>query len=143
MQKEVKKLSRPYLETKVVKIKKPRYSCREVIEFMGKKYEVFIEDGKVSIKRHKHQKPKGNWVNGENLDKIKFPVPCSYMDCKKNYGMLVKGIDDCGLSVYELFNIDRQSDMNRVHSMSSLAELIERYDIHILKGKIILFEEEE
>jgi len=132
-------VSRPYLETKIVKIKKPRFSCREVIKFMGKKYEVFIKDGKVSIRRHKHQKPKGNWVNNENLDKIKFPCFCSYMDCgEKHIGMLNKYVN-----WYRLYYLEKQRDDNFVDDCTSLGNLIRDYDIHILKGKIILYEEEK
>jgi len=86
--KEVKKMSRPYLGVKVVRAKKQK---NKVVKFIGRKYELYVKDGKVSIRRHKHQyKPKGNWVNGENLDKIKFPCFCSYIDSenKKKIGML-------------------------------------------------------
>jgi len=133
-------LSRPYLETEVVKIKKPRFSCREVIKFMGKKYEVFIKDGKVSIRRHKHQRCKGNWVNGENIDKIKFPCFCSYKYNRiKYYGE----IQNDG-TYFNLYCIDKQTfKRNFYDGRMKLGNLIRDYDIHILKGKIILFEEEE
>jgi len=135
--KEMKKVSRPYFELKVIKIKKPKYQSREVIKFMGKKYEVFIKDGKVSIRRHKHQRQEDNWVNGENIDKIKFPVPCSYVDDgEKHIGMLNKYVN-----WYRLYYIEKQSDDNFVDDCTSLRNLINDYDIHILKGKVIVYEE--
>jgi len=145
--KEVKKVSRPYFELEVIKIKKPKYQSREVIKFMGKKYEVFIKDGKVSIRRHKHFRSEGNWVNGENIDKIKFPVPCRFNHFKDGIqgvhgiGMINKTFG-CGQIEYELVRIDyQQNDINSLCSTPSLKRLIELYDIHILKGKIIIYEE--
>jgi len=50
---------RPYLEVKVVKVKKPQ--------------------------------PQGNWVNGENLDAIKFPCFCKYWEFgETHYGLLTR-----------------------------------------------------
>jgi len=141
-------VNRPYFEMEVVKIKKPRYSCREVIKFMGKKYEVFIKDGKVSIRRHKHHKPKGNWVNGECIEKIKFPCFCSYINPlsgKKCYGKIDKGWDDIAYNIkYQINEITNQSDeIGILYEDISLKKLIINLKIHILKGKIILFEEEK
>jgi len=141
--KEVKKVSRPYFELKVIKIKKPKYQSREVIKFMGKKYEVFIKDGKVSIRRHKHQyKPIGNWVNRENVDKIKFPCFCSYKRFgKRKYGILIQGFVH-NLNEYILNHLDMQYEDIPVEIRShSLKKLIADYDIHILKGKVIVYEE--
>jgi len=113
LKKEVKKMSKPYFETKVIKIKKPKYQSREVIKFMGKKYEVFVKDGKVSIRRHKHLRGKGSWVNGENLDKIKFPCYCRFNHFKDGIqgvhgiGMINKTFG-CGQIEYELVRIDYQ-----------------------------------
>ena len=85
-------------------------------------------------------KLKGNWVNGENLDKIKFPVPCSYVDedKKKHIGML-----NCYVNQYRLYVLEKQSNDNFVDDCTSLKNLIREYDIHILKGKIIIYEEEK
>ena len=84
---------------------------------------------------------KGNWVNNENLDKIKFPVPCSYIDTEdkeKHIGMLNRYVDQ-----YRLYNMEKQNEDNFIDDCTSLGNLIKAYDIHILKGKLILFEEEE
>lgn len=136
---------RPYLETEIIKIKKQKYKCREVIKFMGKKYEVFIKDGEVSIKRHKHQiEPKGNWINGENLDKIKFPCFCSYGG--NRYGIITrtKANEAFDNEFYTLHGIEKQhGSFSSIRSYYNFQDLIRVWDIHILKGKIILFEEEE
>ncbi len=86
-EKEVRKMSRPYFETEVVKVKKERkckhnygvFRCYEC----GKMLEKYVPSDTMSIKK----KPKGNWLDGENLDKIKFPCFCSFIeDGKKYYG---------------------------------------------------------
>lgn len=119
-----KKLSKPYLEIKVVKVKKKSNCCptcgREV------------------------EKPKGNWVNGENLDKIKFPCFCSYMDGEaKKTGMLNRVffreeyfyvITDCSQQYVD-------SNGEQFYHPSNLKTMFERYKIHILKGKIIIYED--
>jgi len=76
--KEVKKLSRQYLELKIVKVKKCRHFLAKWTP--GNIYKC-CKCGKIVTERgHKPIKPKGNWVNnGENLDKIKFPCFCSYI----------------------------------------------------------------
>ncbi|TET08086.1 MAG: hypothetical protein E3J83_04220 [Candidatus Atribacteria bacterium] len=133
---------RPYFETKVVKVRKPE---TEVIKFTGKKYEIFIKDGKVSIRRHKHQAEcKGNWVNGENLDKIKFPCFCSYDNSgKKSYGEINKNLDDFINEEFIISGITKQTKGLSVrYGYHSLKEMVEERHIKILKGKIILFEEE-
>ena len=70
-QNEVKKLSRPYFETKVVKVKKENKGCD--VEFI-------CPICNEMLSHNNKKEPKGNWVNGENLDKIKFPCFCSYSD---------------------------------------------------------------
>jgi len=88
MQKEVKKM-RPYLEVKVVKVKKEKH----------KQHYCPCCGGKIEM-----EKPKGNWVNGENLDKIKFPCFCSFVWCGvKIYGMLYEMADE-----YILINTNSQ-----------------------------------
>ena len=104
---------------------------------------------------------KGNWINGENLDKIKFPCFCRFDHRKGIYGgkQGVHGIGiinrtaEGGRIEYQLSYADRQMENNErldilanlsvLCSTPSLKRLIELYDIHILKGKIILFEEEK
>lgn len=144
-------MSRPYFETKivkVVKVKKEEDKCIHV----GMAYaynktgdtiecancgENFILEGK--------EKPKGNWVNGENLDKIKFPVPCSYQYFgKTRYAILSKGAEFDGPTkyTYSLIDIKKQDNLSESFEEYDLKEMILNHDIHILKGKIILYEEE-
>ena len=151
MKKSVDYNKLPYFETKVVKVRKDKKCEHEYAPDMhaymyngtikcpvcGRKLNSewlrnrMIEDIK--------KQPKGNWVNGENLDKIKFPVPCSYVEDEvKHIGMLNKYVD-----VYRLYHIEKQSKDNFVDDCTSLKNLINSYDIHILKGKILIFEEEE
>ena len=131
---------RPYLEVKVVKVKKEGDFWCGGIRIGDKQYKVFKrKEGIPYLKEFK----KGNWVNGENLDKIKFPVPCSYMYLgEKGYGMLNKSFRGDGM--YELHSLKQREIgiCNRVTYSGSLKHLITVMDIHILKGKIILFEEE-
>ena len=118
-----KKLSKPYLEIKVVKVKKKSNCCptcgREV------------------------EKPKGNWFNGENLDKIKFPCFCSYGgSC---YGLITrtKANEAFDNAFYTLHGIEKQhGSFSSVRSYYNFQDLIKAWDIHILKGKIIIYEEE-
>jgi len=126
---------KPYLEVKVVKVQKPK---NKVIKFLGRKYELYVKDGKVSIRRHKHLKNKGNWVNGENLDKIKFPVGCNWhipLDDDVQYGILMK--KNSGIELHHI----KQHNYSSIIATGNLKELIKRWDIHILKGKIIIFDD--
>jgi len=132
----------PYLDVKVVKVEKGKPKYSNIIKIDGKKDTLSREDKNGNIYLHKE---KGNWVNGENLDKIKFPVPCSYVYCGEKF----YGIIDCSYTFFEghrytLSYIQEQGSTSVViKAYSNLKELIEKYDIHILKGKIILFEEEK
>ena len=139
MTKEVKKV-KPYFELKVVKVKKKKtYSNHIMID--GKKY-ILYEDKKENVYPHKE---KGNWVNGEDLDSIKFPCFCSYFDCgdKRKYGE----IDIVFFNGNKRFRLreSRQLTIEKViycvYHRDTLKSLIEDYKIHILKGKIIIFEE--
>ena len=143
----------PYFQTQVVKVEK-RKKCEHKF---APDMHTYLYNGTIKcpicgrgltqewlrnrtmedIKKTKKQ-PKGNWVNGENLDKIKFPVPCSYVEeGKKHIGML-----NCYVDQYRLYNIEKQSKDNFVDDCTSLKNLINSYDIHILKGKVILFEDD-
>lgn len=126
--KEVKKL-RPYFEMEVVKVKKKEW----------------IPDYCPCCGQRTVEK-KGNWVNGENLDKIKIPVPCSYvMDNEKKYGMLNR-VFFRGEYFYVIINCSQQYvDVNGepFYHPSNLKTMFENLNIHILKGKIILYEEEK
>ena len=107
--KEMKKMSRPYLETKVVKVKKEK-KCQH-LKYMvgyvptGSYYECPACGKKVYIKNVKDKK--GNWVNGENLDRIKFPFFCRYEN--NRLGMITSGTPTYGNYEYILHNIDSQS----------------------------------
>ena len=124
----------PYFETKVVKVKKaekPIVSSKE-----------WTPDYCPCCGQRTVVEKKGNWVNGENLDKIKFPCFCRY---NAGYtGMITKD----GMNYYELHNIEKQADENYLGGRTLVAKeldlkiLIKCWHIHILKGKIIIFEEE-
>ncbi len=124
-------MSRLYFETEIVRVKK-------------EKKERFCPCcGYESSRETEHEKPEGNWINGENLDKIKFPCFCSYeydnVNCHAMIVMDYVGAKD----IYSLINIDDQNgEVTCAFSNESLEELIRVHDIHILKGKIILFEEQ-
>ena len=141
--KEVKKVNKiPYFETKVVRVKgeKVKYipdrcrGCNINKKCVGVEGEI-----------EREQKAKGNWVNGENIDKIKFPCFCSF-SCPVlkdyRYGMI---INEGYFKDYILVEFkSSQSNGNMVRDKAnSLKALIRYWDIHILKGKITIFEEEE
>ncbi|MCK4320977.1 hypothetical protein KAX08_00440 [candidate division WOR-3 bacterium] len=122
-------MSKPYLEVKVVKVRKEE-----------KQNYCFWCGGKIEM-----EKPKGNWVNGENLDKIEFPFFCSFGKRSQYYGMVINTLMDyieCE-TAYLLFSIDRQNkNITSIDRDHSLENLINVHNIKILKAKIILFEEE-
>ncbi len=149
--KEVKKVSKqvdykklPYFETKVVKVEKAKheYLCPTCGRELPSNFTI---------------EKKGNWVNGENLDKIKEalekgqPCLCSYKTiCMgyKKHGMLITDIDNEGNNVLHLIKMDSWGikillcAKTTYYCDENLKKLFEEYDIHILKGKLILFEEE-
>lgn len=146
--KEVKKVSRPYFETEVVKVKKEgKYIKKQVIEgrlygyYNNKKGILCIEEIKPYLKPKKLKQ--GNWVNGENLDKIKFPCLCSYNDMTgEHIGMLITDIDRDNKNIIHLINIEEQSrNLSCQFSEFKLKDMMELHHVHILKGKIIIFEE--
>jgi len=103
----------------------------------------------VDVNGHiKKQQPNGNWVNGENLDKIKFPCFCSFMHGdRKCYGEINKSYVNSSI-VYEVSDITRQINgepgqmFSVIYTSDTLVNLIKYHDIKIKKGKIIIFEEE-
>ena len=158
--KEVKKVKKqvdyrklPYFELKVVKVKKRKKCKHEYISWEYGKEIKCLSCGRIFNdlydvnKARNGENPKGNWVNGENLDKIKFPCFCTHKDKKYNYtglGIIIKGINDKIEENYKLIDIGKQhTRLNEVATNKSLKELIDIWNIHILKGKIIIFEEEE
>ena len=154
----MKKLSRPYFETKVVKVgkekKREKYIKKQVIE--GKLYGYFLDknfNNVLCLEEIKKEKPKGNWVNGENLDAIKFPCFCSFDNQgKKCYGKIDKGyICEVDKDVYQISDITKQVDgsfttgqmYSVIYTADTLKDLIHYHNVHILKGKIIIWEEEK
>jgi len=125
----------PYFEMKVVKVKKaekPIVSSEE-----------WTPDYCPCCGQRTIEEKRGNWVNGENLDKIKFPCLCSYRQLnRKHYGE-IKSLKVEGKINYSLYDIEKQWNEDWVDCNSSLKNLIKNHDIHILKGKIIIFEEEK
>ena len=126
---------RPYLETEVVKVKKEKPT---------KKYCPRCGSELIS---EKPLKSRDNIINGENLDKIKFPCFCSFMNLgRKYYGMINKDFkDDIKTISYNLVEIGQQDNcVNAIWDYDSLKDLFgnREKDVHILKGKIILFEDD-
>ena len=140
--KKVKKVSRPYLETKVVKVKKEKDFWCGGMKIGDKQYKVFKRKNGVPYLKEFDKPQKGNWVNGENLDKIKFPCFCRYS--KNRYGIITKTyIGEDKKTIYTIHGIENQYfSLSSIKSYSDLKKIIKAFDIHILKGKIILFEEE-
>ena len=123
---------RPYLEVEVVKVKKVKKEWTpDCCPCCGKKSD--------------------NVVSGENLDKIKFPCFCSYkeQDGEQTYGELNKTYnEEKEITTYLLSDITCQVGYKDdfKHSIQYEDDLLERLlrnrKVHILKGKIIIFEEE-
>ena len=141
--KEVKKVNKiPYFELKVVKVKKEKEDG--ILSILKRGNCDWKDNGKeLTLTIHKG-KPKGNWVNGENLDKIKFPCFCSYRSHtgKKHYAQINKNRNS-GIDAYEMSRLFQDDCESIFLSSNLLKKLIRKWDIHILKGKIIIFEEEE
>lgn len=78
-------------------------------------------------------KPRGE----ENLDKIKFPCWCSY----KCNGFVWVGALDRDFKYYYLNSMNAQKDFNTVDKKTILKDLMDRYDIEILKGELKLWKE--
>ena len=148
-------MSRPFFETKVVKVKKekklyinPRGAGKS-FKYWKNFSDMTLERIQINARRELERrktvepKPKGNWVNGENLDAIKFPCFCSY----KNNQIRFLGEINSSFRIghgqeYILSYVEGQGDTSIVEQNKSLKNLIEVHDIHILRGKIIIFEEE-
>ncbi len=137
--KEVKKMK--YFETQVVKVKKgkkekyvnplsPMCTNKDVCK------RCIINQH--CLKQKKMYKPKGNWVNRENLDKIKFPCFCRYN--KKYFGLIYIDKEN----TYGLININKQREKwwTEDNGWYNLKNMINSYDIHILKGKIIIYNDD-
>ena len=155
--KEVKKVNKiPYFKLKVVKVKKVEKCKHLEVLFKNGIFKCTHCGHRLKIKRYdkntrwgwtefNQKQPKGNWVNGENLDKIKFPVPCSYKYFgKTRYAILSKGVTFDGPTKYHysLINLHQDQHLSEDFVEYDLKEMIINHDINILKGKIIIFEEE-
>ena len=135
-----------YFELKVVKVKKEK--CKHYqfsrTEYMNSEY--YCRCPKCGESILIKDKYKGNWVNGENLDKIKFPCFCSYKSGNhKFYGEIDKNWDDLAYDyVYQISQRTQQATgLSVVFTYMSLEELFKNHKVKVLKGKIIIFEEEE
>lgn len=159
-----------YFELKVVRVEKEK-KCPHLISFFKKPAHnkgiecsncgrVFTlsdilcqhgwkDNGEELIYDNKKQ---GNWVNGENLDKIKFPCYCSYteQDGEQTYGELNKTYNEqLQKATYLLSDITHQVgyEDDFKHSVRYEDDLLERLlkirKIKIRKGKVIIFEEED
>ena len=119
-----------------MKVKKKKEYSNQII-LAGKKYTLCKEE-------YLH-KEKGNWVNGENLDKIKFPCFCSYVYMNvKHFGELRVVSDGRYGGIYTIFNLCQEKRVSEFTVREfTLKAILENYDIHILKGKVIIFYEEE
>ena len=82
----------------------------------------------------------GNWVNGVNLDKIKFPRFCSYVYMNvRRFGELRMVSDGRYGGVYKIFNLCQDEGVSSYTVTEySLEAILENHDVHILKGKIII-----
>ena len=128
----------PYFEIKVVKVKKKECKHKDV-GFRGNFIKCF-NCGVIMTIDGSEPKLKGNWINGENLDKIKFPVPCSYQYSKyeKCFGLLIDEYNG-----YKIVPLKEQRRILEYPFDKDLKHFVESWDIHILKGKVIIFEEEK
>jgi len=131
---------RPYLEVKVVKVKKEKKEIVGEICIKGMYYPIY--ENKHNRIYFESKKKIGNWVNGENLDKIKFPCFCSYSDGEGSERK--KGLFSMNSGYYYIADIENQKREQEDVSQKcdNLKDFVRFNNIHILKGKIIIWEEE-
>jgi len=133
---------RPYLDVEVVEVKtkKKEEIPKSCVNCGAKTFCHRYEE------RYKKLEKQGTWVNGENLDKIKFLFACTFTDGigEEHRGMVIKTLmdyDKCD-TAYLLFDIDAQSKgLTSWVRKYKLDELISEYNIHIAKAKIVIFKE--
>ena len=165
-------MSRPYLEVKIIEEEKvkgkrelemnPRGAGKSTKYWSNFSNEV-LERLQINAKRelgrrqagkaHKQgERSGGNNVNGENIQKIKFPCFCSFVkDGEKRYGEINTNYNEHKEELeYELSDITQQVDGKMMgssfsvrYSDFSLEDLIKCHDVHIKRGKIIIFDEEK
>jgi hypothetical protein len=135
----------PYFDVKVVKVKKEDKCEHFLLTYITKldRYRC-NKCGAIGFWNNKGfivNKEEGNFVNGENLDKIKFPCWCSYLDGMrvKHYGELDQTTSGC----YKIRILEQAKNNLYTYIKCNLKELIETYKVKILKGKVVLFEKEE
>ena len=124
----------PYFELKVVKVKKQPKDSATIYN----QCPICKEIHKCNFKKQ------GNFVNGENIDKIKFPCLCSFLlEGVETYGELdYVSFHRDRISLKELKQINKDGDKYYVDfPIDYLGEVIKTKKIKILKGKIIIFEE--
>ncbi len=149
VKKEIDYKKIPFWDVKVVKVKgKEKDPMLSILNNLKDNYK-WEDNGKelvLTISKNKPITKQENFVNGENLDKIKFPCFCSFVfprGYKRRFGMINKigGV----FNQYILTDINEQSHQSGclLWSFHILDELIKYFDIHILKGKVVLFEKEE
>ena len=135
-EKEVKKVNKiPYFETKVVKVKKQPKDSATIYN----QCPICKEIHKCNFKKQ------SNFVNGENIEKIKFPCLCSFLIFdKKIYGELdYVGHNRELLYLKDLVGQNYDERYYTQFPICNLDKIIREKKIHILKGKIIIFEEEK
>jgi len=132
-----------YFETKVMKVKKEKdYKLENLIK---KAQEISKEIQLIrAAKAYKQGKWFGNnYVNNENIDKIKFPCFCSFSHPRLKdlrYGIITNTGYHCG---YALIDVGSQSlGVHLMNTQHYLDKLIKEWDIHILRGKIIIFNDD-
>ena len=157
--KEVKKVKKEidyekikYWDVKVVKVKgrKQETKCEHSVIYYKPGMEGY-RCCKCEKKVDSNGNDWGNFVNGENLDKIKFPCFCSFEDGMgyKHYGEMDYIPNNYGGGEYYRIRVlkqvkDYKKDIFCYSATSkNLEELIGTFKVKILKGKVVLFEKEE
>jgi hypothetical protein len=124
----------------VIFVKKGTYKCKRCGIYLD------TSNAKLWGWSEKPNPSKGNFVNGEDIDKIKFPCWCSFTPAKdvRVIGILNRGHIGGGYR-YVLIDVSQQYIDGNVESYlyQDLSKLVKDFDIHVLKGKVILFEKEE
>jgi len=93
------------------------------------------------------KRSKGNFVNGDNLDKIKFPCFCSFIPYEGEqeiYGELDLCKNRENISLKQLIQVSRfEQRYFSEFPFCNLGEIIKMKKVKILKGQVKIFEEEK
>jgi len=101
---------------------------------MDKKKKPYVEVTIISPK-----KKKGTWINGENLDKMKFPSYIKYeLNGKLRVGEIHRGKFD---PQYFITDVKQSKFDVKLASNGILKTLMIMYKIKVLKAKLIIFDE--